>query len=144
MIKRVLIMAMIGITVGTSFAAEIEINEMLSILTEDVGIESEEEIVIEEALEEQIEQIEEIEEKQQIERSVSIRIDCPDTVCLGDNITLYAVLKGYEGVNYHIQWQVSKDNDNWKDISGANNDKYAITIAEENVENYYRVTVTIE
>lgn len=109
-----------------------------------------EETVIEETVEadEKTEVVEEIvpEEQQNdqcIECSVSIYASCTDTVWYGDTVTLYVVLEGYDGLDYHIQWQVSDDNSNWHNISGANGEQYNIVVSEENCTNYYRVAITI-
>lgn len=140
MIKRILVMVMAGMMIGVAFASEVEIDDISFVSTEEVVVED---VVIGEIVEEQILN-EIIDTEEQIERSVSIRISCPDIIYIGDNVTLYAVLKGYENTAYHIQWQVSKNNSNWKDISGANDEKYTVTITEENRADYYRVAVTVE
>ena len=108
-----------------------------------------EEPVIEEATEEEIPEdaqlLTTVEDALNAERSVSIYVSYEgDTVAYGDEIELYAVLNGYEGTSYSLQWQVSSDNANWSDISGANSDEYDVTVSEDNAANYYRVAVTID
>ncbi len=66
-----------------------------------------------------------------------------DATVNGYDVTLKAHLQNYENVEYDLQWQVSKDNSNWQDISGANGMTYSLTVNEENYNNYYRVVVTI-
>ena len=108
-----------------------------------------EETVIEEATEEEIPEdaqlLTTVEDALNAERSVSIYVSYEgDTVSYGDEIELYAVLNGYEGTSYSLQWQVSSDNANWANISGANSDEYDVTVSEDNAANYYRVAVTID
>ena len=108
-----------------------------------------EETVIEEATEEEIPEdaqlLTTVEDALNADRSVSIYVSYEgDTVAYGDEIELYAVLNGYEGTSYSLQWQVSSDNANWANISGANSDEYDVTVSEDNAANYYRVAVTID
>ena len=108
-----------------------------------------EETVIEEATEEEIPEdaqlLTTVEDALNAERSVSIYVSYEgDTVAYGDEIELYAVLNGYEGTSYSLQWQVSSDNANWANISGANGSEYDVTVSEDNAANYYRVAVTID
>ena len=108
-----------------------------------------EETVIEEATEEEIPEdaqlLTTVEDALNAERSVSIYVSYEgDTVSYGDEIELYAVLNGYEGTSYSLQWQVSSDNANWANISGANGSEYDVTVSEDNAANYYRVAVTID
>ena len=108
-----------------------------------------EETVIEEATEEEIPEdaqlLTTVEDALNAERSVSIYVSYEgETVAYGDEIELYAVLNGYEGTSYSLQWQVSSDNANWANISGANSDEYDVTVSEDNAANYYRVAVTID
>ena len=132
--KKVLITIMIMCIVMTpTLAEEVEIDDAAM---EEVDIE--EEIILDE--EQIVPQAEECEP----ERHVSICASCADTVSLGDTVMLYAILEGYEGVDYYLQWQTSKDNNNWHDISGANGEKYVITVTEENCTDYFRVIVISE
>ena len=117
------------------------------VATEEIATEAVvEEIVIEEVAEEEIPEdaqlVSVIEET--VERSVSIYASYSgNTVSYGDTIKLYAVLKGYENVNYEMQWQVSSDNSSWQNISGANGSSYSLTVTEDNADNYYRIAVTV-
>jgi hypothetical protein len=146
MIKKIVSAIMIvGLLTGVVFAEEIEGVEIV-----EMSIEESVDVEIEEPIEEPIDMIAEepvvedaIEEESQIERSVSIHASCPDKVYFGDTITLYAVLEGYDDVEYTVQWQTSKDDSNWHDISSANSEQYSITITEDNCTDYFRVAVTI-
>jgi hypothetical protein len=66
-----------------------------------------------------------------------------DAIADGYDVTLQAHLQNYENVEYSLQWQVSKDNSNWQDISGAHGLTYSLTVNKENYNNYYRIAVTI-
>ena len=142
MIKKIISAIMIiGLLTGVVFAEEIEDIEIIEMPIEeniDVEIEKPIDMIAEEPVVEDA-----IEEESQIERSVSIRVSCSDEIYFGDTITLYAVLEGYDNVEYVIQWQTSKDDSNWRDISGANGAQYSITITEDNCTDYFRVAVTI-
>ena len=82
--------------------------------------------------------------EESVERSVSIYASYSgNTVSYGDTIKLYAVLEGYENVNYEMQWQVSSDNNSWQNISGANGSSYNVVVSEDNANSYYRIAVTV-
>ena len=126
----------------------VEVVEEVETETEEVE-EVAEETVIEEATEEEIPEdaqlLTTVEDALNAERSVSIYVSYEgETVAYGDEIELYAVLNGYEGTSYSLQWQVSSDNANWANISGANDSEYDVTVSEDNAANYYRVAVTID
>ena len=126
-----------------------EIVEIVETVEETETEEVEELEVIEEATEEEIPKdaqlLTTVEDALNAERSVSIYVSYEgDTVSYGDEIELYAVLNGYEGTSYSLQWQVSSDNANWANISGANGSEYDVTVSEDNAANYYRVAVTID
>lgn len=128
--KKVLIAIMIMcIAMIPTLAEEVEIDDAI---VEEVDIILDEEQIVPQA------------EEYEPERHVSIRVSCADKVSLGDTVMLYAILEGYEGVDYYLQWQISKDNNNWRDISGANSEKYTITVTEENCADYFRVAVISE
>ena len=61
---------------------------------------------------------------------------------IGNDITFYVVLNGYEGTDYQIQWQHSEDNENWEDILGADEKSYTVTATEDNCRDYWRAKVT--
>ena len=86
-----------------------------------------------------------IEDEKDAKRSVSIYASYQgDYVSYGDTITLKAVLKGYEGTSYRLQWQVSKDGSSWKNVSGEIGLTYSIVVSEDNANNCYRIAVTTE
>ena len=86
-----------------------------------------------------------IEDALNADRSVSVyAIFDGESVNLGDRITLKAVLKGYEGTSYSLQWQVSSDNANWANVLGETDAEYSFTVDTDNASNYYRVAVTID
>lgn len=63
---------------------------------------------------------------------------------VGDKIVLTAVLHGYEGLEYEIQWQVAdSSNGEWKDIAGENDTTYTIELDADNYSCFYRATVII-
>ena len=79
------------------------------------------------------------------ERSVSMVIDWDNpTPRLGDTAHMKAVLEGYDGLTYSLQWQNSFDCDTWNDISGATDDTFNVVITEENNDLYWRVLVYLE
>ena len=122
---------------------EIAVEETVEEIVEEIATE---ETVIEEVAAEEIPEdaqlVGVIEES--VERSVSIYASYSgSTVSYGDTIKLYAVLKGYENVNYEMQWQVSSDNSSWQNISGANGSSYNVVVSEDNANNYYRIAVTV-
>ena len=78
-------------------------------------------------------------------RSVSMVInwDTDDPV-LGDTAHMKAILEGYDGLSYSLQWQNSPDCETWKDITGATGETFDIMITEENNDLYWRILVYLE
>ena len=62
---------------------------------------------------------------------------------LNGGVTFIAVMKGYDNLEYTLQWQQSQDNENWYDISDANDFRYEEIITRENYKDFWRVRVTI-
>ena len=62
---------------------------------------------------------------------------------LGGEVTFIAVLYGYDNLEYTIQWQQSKDSEEWIDVEGANEPSYIDTITKDNYKDYWRIQVTI-
>ena len=86
-----------------------------------------------------------IEDTQNVNRSVSIYASFSgNTLTYGDSVTLKAKLTGYDNVSYTLQWQVSKDNSNWQNVSGENGMEYSFTVTEDNASDYYRIAVSVE
>ena len=56
--------------------------------------------------------------------------------------TLYAVLHGYDGLIYELQWQVQRGGE-WIDIEYETDDTYEFTLTEENCDDTWRIEVTI-
>lgn len=78
------------------------------------------------------------------ERSIEIYISYEgDEVHFGDTVTLYAVLKGYENCEFTVQWQQSKDNQNYEDIAGQHELSYTFEVTEDNYTDFWRLAVII-
>ena len=81
------------------------------------------------------------------EKNRSIRIDVtwdtPDPV-IGDVAHFKAILDGYEGLTYTMQWQYSPDHEEWIDLQGETSDSMDIVVTEENNVVYWRIAVYIE
>jgi hypothetical protein len=71
--------------------------------------------------------------------TVTSDVDINRPLYLGTKVTLTAHLEGYEDSNYILQWQRSKDNENWDDIEGANEMSFTYTIDFETVKYMWRV-----
>ena len=67
-----------------------------------------------------------------------------DCIHYGDRVTLKAKLSGYDDVSCTLQWQFSKDNSSWQDVSGENGTEYSFTVTEDNASYYYRIAVSVE
>ena len=79
------------------------------------------------------------------ERSVSMVIDWDtDDPVLGDTAHMKAVLEGYDGLTYSLQWQNSIDCETWNDIAGETAESFDVMITEENNDLYWRVLVYLE
>ena len=66
-----------------------------------------------------------------------------DKLYFGDDMTLSAVLNGYDNAVYTLQWQQSADASTWTDIGGATGASMTVQVTEENYLNYWRVEVII-
>ena len=55
-----------------------------------------------------------------------------------------AILDGYEGLTYTMQWQYSPDHEEWIDLQGETSDSMDIVVTEENNVVYGRIAVYIE
>ena len=77
-------------------------------------------------------------------RSIDIYYSWDDgKATLGGTVTFHAVLHGYENAEYTIQWQQSKDNENWSNIQDAEGLLHPETITRDNYQDFWRVQVTI-
>ncbi len=77
------------------------------------------------------------------DRSASFEIFWDGPPMLGKTAHFKAVLYGYDGLDYTIQWQQSVDNENWEDIEGANSEIMDVLATPESNSLYYRITVII-
>lgn len=85
-----------------------------------------------------------IEDELNAARSVSIYAAYDgDTLSFGDEVTLIAVLNGYENTAYALQWQTSPDDQAWEDVAGETAASYTFVIGEANYTHFWRVAVTI-
>ena len=128
--KKVAVLILLGLLAGRAAAEEV----IVEAIEEPVAIE-EQEVVLEEEIEKEENEIDII-----LSQSRSVYIDA---IVNDYDVTLQAHLQNYENVEYSLQWQVSKDNSNWQDISGAHGLTYSLIVNEENYNNYYRIAVTI-
>jgi len=81
-----------------------------------------------------------------VNRSVLINMDVPADLKLGDTVTLTATLVGYDGLNVSLQWQYSKDGEQWTDATGAGSNElvYAFQVSDETANTAWRLGVTIQ
>ena len=66
-----------------------------------------------------------------------------ETLYLGSDATLIAVLHGYDNAVYTLQWQYSPDNVTWYDLEGAEEARCTLTVTEENYQYFWRIQATI-
>lgn len=128
--KKLTILILLGLLAGRAAADEVIVET-----TEEPVVIEEQEVVLGEEIEKEENEIDTI-----LSQSRSVYIDA---IVDGYDVTLQAHLRNYENVEYSLQWQVSKDNSNWQDISGAHGLTYSLIVNEENYNNYYRIAVTI-
>lgn len=79
------------------------------------------------------------------ERDIDIDItwDVPDPI-IGDTAHFKAVLKGYDELQYTMQWQYSPDRKTWYDIPNETKPQMDIVVTEENNTVYWRILVFVE
>ncbi len=77
------------------------------------------------------------------EIDVDITWDVPNPV-IGDTAHFNAILTGYEGLNFTVQWQYGPDKNTWYDIAGATDLTMDVVVTEENNIVYWRVLVFVE
>ena len=128
--KKVAVLILLGLLAGRAAAEEVIMET-----TEEPVVIEEQEVALGEEIEKEENEIDTI-----LSQSRSVYIDA---IVNGYDVTLQAHLQNYENVEYSLQWQVSKDNSNWQDISGAHGLTYSLIVNEENCNNYYRIAVTI-
>ena len=88
------------------------------------------------------------EEPEQIpvaERSINVDLswDVPDPM-IGDTAHFKAILNGYEGLEYSMQWQYSLNRNDWIDLTGETTDTLNVVVTEENNFFYWRIIVYLE
>ena len=67
--------------------------------------------------------------------------DAEEVHTFGDLAHLDAVLEGYDGFVYTLQWQISEDGETWTDIEGANESRLDVLVDEDNYWMQWRVVV---
>ena len=85
------------------------------------------------------------EDEEEKEPSAHIAIqwgESDDVNSLEEYAVLSAVLEGYEDKTYSLQWQISSDGQNWRDVDGAADKTLTVRLTEENAGSYWRVLVT--
>ena len=65
-----------------------------------------------------------------------------ETLSYGDQVTLAASIP-QELADANIQWQVKVPGGDWQDVEGAYGATYTLTVSEENVDNLWRVRLTL-
>ena len=80
-----------------------------------------------------------------VERSINVNLtwDVPDPM-IGDTAHFKAILTGYEGLEYSMQWQYSLNRNDWIDITGETTDTLDVVATEENNFFYWRIIVYLE
>ena len=88
---------------------------------------------------------EETEEKEERHYNITVVSDLEGVTSAdaGTQITLTAILEGFEGVDYELQWVHSADGINWEEIPGANGSTYVVTLNEETAGTYYNVNYIV-
>ena len=62
---------------------------------------------------------------------------------LGEVVTFIAVLRGYEDVEYTVQWQQSSNNVDWTDVPDSDGLRLYEVITRDNYKDFWRVQVKI-
>ena len=110
----------------------------------------EEEEITEETVNEPIEETTEPEEnipesEVRPERHITVDVtwDVPDPV-IGDTAHFKAIMEGYEGLQYTVQWQYSPDENTWYDIPNETETTMDVVVTPENNIVYWRILVYLE
>ena len=120
---------------------EEEIEEEEKITEETVNEPIEETTEPEENTEE--ENIPESEERPERHITVDVTWDVPDPV-IGDTAHFKAIMEGYEGLQYTVQWQYSPDEITWHDIPNETETTMDVVVTPENNIVYWRILVYLE
>jgi len=96
-------------------------------------------------VQEEVIDMQEILDRDFADRSVHItyHLNGKEEITFGDNIYFTAVLNGYEGLEYSLNWQYNVGGSDWADIPGEVSENYVLTIDQGNLNWYVRVLVTI-
>lgn len=115
------------ITTGNeeSIITEITEEEQTTVGNEETGNSETEEIT-----EETGEETENIEDYEFRKMHLKSNIDGQKNFYVGQVVNMYAELEGFEGLDYTIQWQCSKDRVNMEDIPGATGPTYSFVMDE--------------
>ena len=78
------------------------------------------------------------------ERCIEIHAEWEgEQLYFGDESTLVAELIGYDNAVYTVQWQTSKDDEEWIDVEDATELTYTMVITEENWQDHWRLIVNV-
>lgn len=114
---------------------------------EEMATEPAEELTDEPAEEPEEEPVEEEKSESEItkERHITVDVswDVPEPV-IGDTAHFKAILEGYDGLQYTMQWQYSPDDINWTDIPNETKTTMNVVVTPENNIVYWRILVYVE
>lgn len=77
-------------------------------------------------------------------RSVRVEASYIAAVDAETEVTLSAILTGFDGVQVQLQWQSSVNGIDWQDVPGAKEMSYTYTLTEQNREVAWRVVVRVD
>lgn len=77
-------------------------------------------------------------------RSVRVEASYSAAVDAETQVTLTAILTGFDGVQVQLQWQSSVNGIDWRDVPGAKEMSYTYTLTEQNREVAWRVVVRVD
>lgn len=122
-------------------------NELEEEQPEEMATEPAEELTDEPAEEPEEEPVEEEKSESEItkERHITVDVswDVPEPV-IGDTAHFKAILEGYDGLQYTMQWQYSPDDINWTDIPNETKTTMDVVVTPENNIVYWRILVYVE
>lgn len=76
----------------------------------------------------------------------SVRVEASYIAAVDDEteVTLTAILTGFDGVQVQLQWQSSVNGIDWRDVPGAKETSYTYELTEQNREVAWRVVVRVD
>lgn len=77
-------------------------------------------------------------------RSVRVEASYIAAVDAETEVTLSAILTGFDGVQVQLQWQSSVNGIDWRDVPGAKETSYTYELTEQNREVAWRVVVRVD